>query len=187
MLKEGTMDLQRGIDFSELEDDLWLAPQTWDRDDYMRCFVSPLYFIHQFCMIEDKVLKMWISFRLWDWQFECLDIIHSKVQVIILKARQLGLTWLLVCYALWMMIFRKETGILLFSRRDDEAGELLERIRGMYERLRSFLQPSVTVDNAQEYQSGLIDSWVRLFPTTKHSGGMDTATMVIIDEVDFLQ
>ena len=42
---------------------------------------------------------------------------------VVLKARQLGFSWLVVCYSLWLMMFRSSATVLLFSKRDDEATE----------------------------------------------------------------
>ncbi len=56
-------------------------------------------------------------------------------KLVILKARQLGISWLCLSYALWLMLFQAPATILLFSLREEEAKELLWRLRGMYERL----------------------------------------------------
>jgi len=96
---------------------------------------------------------------MWEDQETTLATIDQNNQVIVLKARQLGLTWLLVCYSLLMMIFRPGSGILLFSRRDDEASELLDRIRNVHNRLPEFMQANVSVDNAHELRFGEWDSW----------------------------
>jgi hypothetical protein len=46
---------------------------------------------------------------------------------IALKARQLGLTWLALAFALWHLILHSVATILLFSKRDEEATDLLFR------------------------------------------------------------
>jgi hypothetical protein len=156
------------------------------RREWIRCMISPAYFIDLHCTIEDKVKRGWVAFRLWLAQYHTLCKVMSNHQVIILKARQLGLTSLMTCYALWKMIFRPGCGILLFSRRHDEATELLDRIRGVHNRLPGFLQQVVTTDNARELSFGDQDSWAKAFSTTRHSGRSYTATLAIIDEADFI-
>ena len=106
--------------------------------------------------------------------------------VAILKARQLGLTWLCIAYALWLMIFRPGSTILLFSRRDDEAKELLSRLVGMLIRLPAWMQPTIGTNNDHELSFKNLNSVARSFPTTKHSGRSFTATLVIVDEADFI-
>jgi len=157
-----------------------------DHSEFLRCKESPDYFIDTFCIIEDKTQREWVPFHLWDAQYKVLNQVNANDQVIILKARQLGLTWLLICYALWMMIFRPGSGILLFSRRDDEASELLDRMKNVHERLPRYLKAEITTDNEHELSFGNLDSWARAFPTTKHSGRTYTATLAIIDEADFI-
>jgi len=164
-----------------------MAERNDERDLYARYNLHPDVFIHECCFIEDKVKQAWVPFKLWDQQRHTLHQITRNEKVVILKARQLGLTWLLVCYALWMMIFRQGSGILLFSRRDDEASELLDRIREVYYRLPGFIKPKITVDNAHELQFGELESWARAFSTTRHSGRMYNATLAIVDEADFIQ
>jgi hypothetical protein len=102
---------------------------------------------------------------------------------VILKARQLGMTWLAVGFALWLMLFRPAATALLFSKRDDEAVHLLRvRLRGMYERLPQWMRArSLAIDNDHELilSNG---SAARAFPTT--GGRSYTATMALVDEAD---
>jgi len=124
---------------------------------------------------------------LWPAQASTLQKIVEHQLFIVLKARQLGLTWLLVCYGLWMMLFRPGTGLLLFSRRDDEAAELLGRVRGCHVRLPPFLQARVGTDNDHELEFVNLGSVAQSFPTTKHSGRSYTATLAVVDEADFIR
>lgn len=158
-----------------------------ERAEWLRCALSPLYFIDTYCWIEDKTRREWLRFRLWPEQIRTLQAIIECALIIILKARQLGLTWLLICYALWMMLFRPGTGILLFSRREEEAFDLLDRLRQVHLRLPPFLQAKVGTDNDHEFEFPGLGSEARAFPTTKHSGRSFTATMAIIDEADFIR
>jgi hypothetical protein len=104
---------------------------------------------------------------------------------VILKARQLGMTWLAVGFALWLMLFRPAATALLFSKRDDEAVHLLRfRLRGMYERLPQWMRArSLMADNDHEltFSNG---SAALAFPTT--GGRSYTATMALVDEADHM-
>jgi hypothetical protein len=69
------------------------------------------------------------------------NLLQANRLVVVLKARQLGLSWLVLAFALWLMLFYPIATVLLFSRRDEEAADLLAvRLRGMYDRLPAFLQ-----------------------------------------------
>lgn len=157
--------------------------------EHLKCGKSFPYFVHTFCMVEDKSadVRDWIPFQLWPTQYNVAKDLTTFSLLSILKARQLGLSWLLIAYALWLMLFRPGSQILMFSRRDDEAQELLERLKGMHEHLPDFLQASVGADNEHELTFPILNSTAKSFPTTKNSGRSYTATLVIIDEADFIQ
>lgn len=161
------------------------GPTPEQAKDLARCFASPAYFVHNYCQIFDAVSGEWIPFDLWPEQAESLEKICENQLTIILKARQLGATWLVLAYALWLMMFRPAAEILLFSKRDTEAVYLLsyQRLRGIYDRLpgwmRSGHKPGVTAGHQWVLANGSV---ARAFSTS--SGDSYTATLAIVDEAD---
>ena len=149
------------------------------------CKRDPVYFARTCCQIYDAEALGWIPFELWDEQVEVLELVHDEQLVIVLKARQLGLTWLMLAYALWLMLFRPIATVLIFSLRDNEAIYLLgeERLRGMFERLPDWMQPAVEVDAAHEWKLAN-GSTARAFPTS--AGDSYTATFALVDEADLV-
>ena len=150
-----------------------------------KCRKSPGYFLDTFCQIYDATAADWVPFRLWSAQRGIVETITANRLVIILKARQLGLTWLVLGYALWLILFCPAATVLLFSRRDDESVDLLKtRLRGMYDRLPDWLKvKSFQVDNDHEWQLSN-GSRVLAFPTT--AGDSYTASLAIVDEADLV-
>jgi hypothetical protein len=110
-------------------------------------------------------------------------LLHSNRHVVVLKARQLGLTWLVVAFALRLLLFHPIATVLLFSRRDHEATDLMRvRLRGMYDHLSAFLPVrGFTADNAHEWAL-TNGSRALAFPTT--AGDSYTATLAVVDEAD---
>lgn len=158
--------------------------------EYLKCYKSPAYFIHNYCFIYDAELATWIPFHLWPEQRHTLDLIHSDQKIIVLKARQLGLTWLVLCYILWLMLFRPIITALVFSRRDDEAMYLLsdERLKGVYKRLPEWLR-EMTIDWQVIRDSA--HNWLlangsicKAFPTG--TGDSYTANIALVDEADLV-
>lgn len=153
--------------------------------EYELCRRNREYFIRHYCYIYDGESSGWIRFDLWPEQLEIVELVHGNQLVIILKARQLGLTWLMLAYALWLMLFYPIATVLLFSLRDDEAiyiaGE--ERLRGMYQRLPDWMKPAVVVDAAHEWKLAN-GSTARAFPTS--AGDSYTATFALVDEADLV-
>lgn len=102
-----------------------------------------------------------------------------------MKARQIGLTWLVLAYALWTMIYRPIASVSIFSKRDIDAIYLLseDRLRGMYNRLPIWMLEghALITDNAHEWAMEN-ESTARSFPTS--AGDSYTATLAIVDEAD---
>lgn len=153
--------------------------------EWLTCAEDPLYFIDTYCQIYDATEKVWIPFKLWRKQIEALDLIFHEQLAIILKARQLGLTWLVLGFSLWLMIFHPAATVLIFSRRDTEAMYLLsgERLGGMLLRLPGWMRPRIKAANQHELI--LVNGSVaRAFPTS--AGDSYTATLAIVDEADLV-
>lgn len=160
-----------------------LTPER--REELSRCFISYTYFISRYCQIYDSVEKGWIPFQLWGDQKRALDVFHQNQLVVVLKARQLGMSWLALCYGLWEILFRPIAAITVFSRRDEDATYLIgeERLRGVFNHLPPWMRAghrSLT-DSGHEWilSNG---SAVRAFSTK--SGDGYVSTLAIIDEAD---
>lgn len=155
------------------------------QSEWLKCSHSPLYFVHNYCFVEDATAGQWVKFELWPEQARTLKTLLNNLLVVILKARQLGFSWLVLAFALWLMLFRPAATILIFSRRDDEATHLLtDRLKKMYDRLPLWMQARAVVeDNDHEWQLSN-GSVARAFPTT--AGDSYTASLVIVDEADLI-
>ncbi len=154
-------------------------------DELAKCYRSPSYFINKYVKVFDANSGDWIPFHLWAAQESTLQEITLNLLILVLKARQLGLTWLVLAYALWLMLFRPIAEIGLFSRREKEAVYLLseDRLRGMFQRLPDWMR------DGYEYEAESATIWklnngstARAFPTS--AGDSYTFTLAIIDEAD---
>ena len=152
-----------------------------------KCYADPCFFLDSYCQIYDAASGEWGPFRLWPAQRSALAVIHANSLSVILKARQLGMSWLCMGYALWQMIFRPAATVLIFSRRDIEALYLLsdDRLRGMYNRLPNWMKTGhgFVADSGHELslENG---SSARAFPTS--AGDSYTASLAIVDEADLV-
>src|SRR5262249_30129623 len=143
------------------------------------------YFCDAYCQIlSDRGRDgNWVPFRLWPEQRRVAWLLQENRLLVVLKARQLGLTWLVLAFGLWLMLFYPIATVLLFSRRDGEATDLFAvPLRGLSDPLPAFLKVSgFTADNDHEWAlaSG---SRALAFPTT--AGDSYTASLAIVDEAD---
>jgi len=122
----------------------------------------------------------WSRFRLWPAQRDIAEQMQANPLLVILKARQLGLSWLCVAFALWLMLFRPIATVLLFSLRDTEATKLLKRLKGMHARLPEWMRQPVTTENEHEVEFGNGSTAAAM---TK-AGDSYTASLVLVDEMD---
>jgi hypothetical protein len=157
------------------------------RAEWLTCAASFGYWGDRYVQIYDAAPARaggaggWLPFHLWPDQRRVADTLAREHLVVILKARQLGMTWLVVGYALWLLLFRPAATVLLFSKRDDEAVQLLAfRLAGMYQRLPAWMQARSIVTN-NDHELRLSNGSAALaFPTT--GGRFYTATLAVVDD-----
>ena len=68
--------------------------------ELLACAEHPGYFLDRYVCIYDAVQGDWIPFRLWQAQVSILETLCAERLTVILKARQLGLTWLCLGHGL---------------------------------------------------------------------------------------
>jgi len=145
---------------------------------------DPAYFIHDHTMIFNATEERWRPFHLWPAQRDVLNNMQTHPHILVLKARQLGLTWLCLGYILWRMVMYAAATVGIFSRREEDAQELLHfRLKGMYDRLPAWANVGpATEDNKTRWvlPNG---STAMAFPT--NGGRQYTFSLVLVDEADF--
>lgn len=126
-----------------------------------------------------------VPFDLWPAQREIvLPAMERESLLVILKARQLGISWMACGYVLWLCTQHPGKTALLFSQGQLEADELIERIAFMYAEHSAKL-PALTIENTRElaWENG---SGVKSLPATRKAGRSFTASLVIFDEFAFM-
>ncbi|MCC7208309.1 MAG: hypothetical protein IT323_13460 [Anaerolineae bacterium] len=168
-----------------------MATQADRSVEWLKCDADPAYFIDTYGVIDSPQADGYAQerFRLWPAQVQLMWRLLAERLVIILKARQLGISWLACGYALWLCLFRPGRVVLLFSKGQLEADELLRRIGVMYVSLPEWLRnraPALVTQNASElaWANGSV---VRSLPATQNAGRTFTASLVIMDESAFMQ
>ena len=72
----------------------------------------------------------------WEWQGDLIDWWIGSDITLILKARQLGITWCAAGVALWYLLFVPGARVLVQSKNEDDAADLVDHIWEMYLSLR---------------------------------------------------
>lgn len=158
------------------------------------------YFVEHYVRIEDRDSdEIAVPFRLWPKQREALNAFLSQRLVVVLKARQLGLTWLALSYATWRMMTRPGYQVIGLSKTEDDAKELVRRLRFILRylppwmiRLRKGCDPGY-VGSTWESSTEMVTiyhpkgepAYFRALPASSDAARSLTANLVIIDEWAF--
>ena len=128
------------------------------------------------------------NFELFDYQTETLRTFRENRYVIVLKARQLGLTTLAMAYAFWMLLFRPGSNIVLVSRSQTAANNALELIDFMHSFLPQWakmrgptVQSDASTHHSYKFDTGMV-SKITSYAATRTVAAGQTANLVLWDE-----
>lgn len=151
----------------------------------VKCKSNFLHFLRYVYILEPPPGKAIIHFELWPHLLELIRLFFSERLILVLKARQIGISWLLAIYALWRVMFHRASVVLMLSKGQDEATDLLGKAAFVYSQLPDFLKLTVDPDQTQEMGFPVMYSKVKALPATKTAGRSEAASLVIADEHDF--
>ncbi|MBQ4062169.1 MAG: terminase family protein [Christensenellaceae bacterium] len=159
------------------------------------CSDDLIYFIENYVRIEDKDYPgVSIPFKLWPKQKEAALSIYEHKYNVIMKARQLGLSWLVLAIAAHIMMFTEGATVIGLSRTEDEAKELVRRIGTIFEAMEEFV---TTVSSDEKYKVEPVALSVKLkkpngktsvfkaFASSPSAARSFTANLIIFDEWAF--
>lgn len=145
---------------------------------------NPAMFVQRYVQLYDATLSSWQAFVLWPAQEEALRQMHEERLLVVLKARQLGLSWLTLAYCLYVMVFYAPATVLLFSMRAVESQELLQRLAEMHGRLPvRFRGGGVVRDGGGVFE---VRSGSRALAFSTKGGRSYTGTVAVVDEADYV-
>ena len=175
--------------------------EAWVRILRQKIKENIFFFISRYVYIEDRdSQETAIPFSLWPEQRKALNKMLSNRLIIILKARQLGLTWMTLVYSVWKMLTRTGYSIVALSKKEEpDAKELIRRVKFILNHLPMWMVREKS--KAPENYSGLIWESTALKVTINHpgkepstfqsmssapdSGRSFTANLVLLDEWAF--
>jgi hypothetical protein len=160
---------------------------AWRELEWRKIKKSFAYFI-------DTYGRMWvkeggdpIAFKLWPFQRDAAEILQSQKKVIVLKARQMGMSWLCSAYCLWRCITRSNFHAYYTSIGLKEVQEQMERVRFIFHGLPDWIQYRAVLggkeckDNDQliEFTNG---SAIHATASGKSAGHGSSPGLIICDE-----
>jgi hypothetical protein len=157
---------------------------------------SFLFFVVNMCWIENKTESGErigeTKFNLWPAQRPVCSLFLRHRLLAILKARQLGLTWLTAAYVLWRNLLQPGFLSVVISAKEDWAVEFLDRVRFMYNRLPEWLKKDLAKDGSQQMRmvfewdpgekKAFVYSDIKSLTTTQEGAQSKTPDLLVLDE-----
>ena len=163
---------------------------TIDEFKYERARASFRYFL-DFVKIQDtapddgETAGAEMDFILWPHLLFFVRVLELHRSIIVLKARQLGFSWIIAAFCLWMDLFHAGSNILKLSKNELEARKLLAKAKFIYERLPAPLKADIRGRVwGKESVEFVNDSSITALSSTEDAGRGETATVVVQDEAD---
>ena len=153
--------------------------------EIMRCTADPIYFIENYVYIEHPTRGP-VIFDLFDFQRHLITTYNDNRRVVGLMSRQSGKTTTAGAYLLWWAIFKDNQTILVLSKDQEGANEIMERLWYAYEELPSWIKPGVKINQVKtkKFEN---NSRIRAIATTATSGRGKSNSLVYLDEFAFVR
>lgn len=124
--------------------------------------------------------------ELWPHQRELLDLAMKRRRVIVLKARQLGVTWTWALMALWYALTHPGAQVVVVSVGERESQSVIRRIRYLYESMPESLRQVFRVlrftNEMVEVEHRDGNSIILSLPSSSTAGRGETINLLILDE-----
>ena len=156
------------------------------------------YFVEKYGHIEDRTKPgVIVPFKLWKEQRQALFDMQSNKWTIVLKARQLGISWLVLHYASHLMLCRSGRSVIGLSKSETEAKELIRRMVLIYKNMRALIREKndragwdgiwfeSTTLSVTVHFPGKSDSKFQCFASSENAARSFTADLLIFDEWAF--
>lgn len=155
--------------------------------EIQKCMDDPVYFAENYCHIQHPV-KGSVPVELYDYQKRMLYAFRDNRNTIVLSARQTGKSTMSCIYLLWYAIFHFEKTILIASNKNDNAMEMIYRIKFVYERLPHWLKPGLAADGYNKHSLGFDNnSRIHSQATSENTGRGMSISLLFLDEFAFVR
>ena len=128
----------------------------------------------------------------WYWQRGVVDRLVAEKRLVVLKARQIGVTWIGCGVGVWTSLFRPGSLCLFYRQKEDDAVKLVRRAWYQYMSIPAYLREGIEVITPARgaepnttirlrHPSGQISQIIGM-SSAEASGHGDTCAFALIDE-----
>jgi len=156
--------------------------------EYLKCKNSFNYFCSNYIYLElpggDKYITLYKP------QSELIETINKHKHVLVLKSRQIGISTVIQAYGVWLQVFYKNVVIGVLSKDGPEATSFVRYMRGMLDKLPTWLKPGYEKESEQSY---ILKNGCKTFASTINPSKPENTlrgkaiTFLIVDEGAFIK
>ena len=154
--------------------------------EIIKCGKDPVYFLNKYVKIQHPTRGL-IPFETFDFQNDALQDFRDHRFNIVLKSRQLGISTLSACYAVWLASFYKDKNILVIATKLAVAQNFIKKVKTAMRSMPKWLMlPEIVSANKQgiELSNG---SSIKAVPTSDDAGRSEALSLLIVDEAAFIR
>ena len=158
--------------------------------------------------LEEKETQRILPFNPFPYQRKMLRWMMEGRNVLALKSRRVGCSWITAAYAAWLLNFREGINVLFLSKKEDDAKKLLRKVKFILKNLAlhdnedhrlatrcSWLCGEIGTDNQQlftiiyrdDHGRATAESEAASLSTTSESGRSEGASLIFLDEFGFVK
>lgn len=153
--------------------------------ELIKCRENPQVFFSRYLYtVERKKGKM--RFPEYQYLKNLVDVLGRERLVIVLKSRQMLISWTVTAFVVWDMIFKGNSDNLFISKRKDEAVELLRRAKYIFDNLPDWMKPEIGANTKSVFELRDINSRIISLPATPDIGRTYSPSRVFADEMAFI-
>lgn len=163
-----------------------------DGVEYLRCGPTNqngpaagfITWCRDYVVIQDKETQSETSFDPFPGQLRVIPDLVDGVWLILLKGRQLGMTWLAVAYCLWRIIYSKYFTVCVINQNLPYAKDFIKKVKWVYYRLPMWSRVEITTDSKETlcFEGGGQVAEIRALAGGDDAARSFTGDLAIVDE-----
>lgn len=153
-------------------------------NEQLQILKDPKLYLEKFCKIKTKEHGMQ-PFVLNNSQRDLYNTLRKKSRVILLKARQLGMSTAVTGYLYHKTIMTPGTNTALIGYNSDLTAELLDKVKTFIQSTPPELRPTIQYNSKYEISFPKINSKILVLPSTDNVGRGYTLHNVLLTELAF--
>ncbi len=113
-------------------------------EELIKCGADVVYFLRNFA----KIVTLeggTVDFNLFEFQEELLDMFQKKDRIVILKARQMGISTVTAGYVTWKIIFESNQNVVIVATDRETAKELMDKVKKILNELPEWMRDTLNL------------------------------------------